>query len=494
MKRVVSLVGLVLQVILPGLAETKEPRSFAAPTAAGYCLALSPDGKYLAVPGQDGVLRLWDVATKKEARHLKAGQVSTWGVAFSPDSKRLAAAGADNSVRVWDVGTGKEIHLLRGHTSTVWFLTFSPDGNTIASGSEDLTIRLWSLATGKEVLRIGGSPSGVWPLAFAPDGKTLAAGYSNGALILWDPANGQRIRQLRKLASGVWPLVFSPDGRTLAAGLYNTTDVFLYDAATGNRRHLQLSQNLGWSLAFSPDGRTLMSGGGDAVVYCWEVATGKERARFLGHKAPVHAVGLSSTGRLAASTDQGGLNIVRDIPDLPEKINLAAGDLKGLWNDLKDADAAKAYRSIWTLQAAPAFAVPFLRERLQPRPVVLPDAKTLARLIADLDSDKFIARRDATVALEKLGKLAEKALRQALLDSPTPEKRMRIALLLSRLEGQQLTPDQVQTLRALEVLEILGTPAARKVFEELAKQENDSWLSQEAKASLVRLSRRVVMR
>jgi WD40 repeat protein len=65
-------------------------------------LAVSPDGKLLAVGGRDGVVRVWDVSTWAErARH-------DWGIggvnrlAFSPDGSTAAAAGA-KGVAVWDI-------------------------------------------------------------------------------------------------------------------------------------------------------------------------------------------------------------------------------------------------------------------------------------------------------------------------------------------------------------------------------------------------------
>jgi hypothetical protein len=490
MNRILGVFALMACIASTDGALARGQRAGGVASGVSFAIAISPDGKYVAVPGQDGILRLWEIGAKKDARTLPGTGVSAWSVAFSPDAKCVAASLADNTVRIWDVATGKETHQLKGHGSTVWFVTFTPDGKSLASGGEDLTIRLWDLTSGKEVTRIGDNPAGVWPLAFSPDGKTLAAGYSNGALILWDTASGKKVRQLSTRASGVWPLVYSPDGRTLAAGAYNATDVYLLDVGTGRVRHLQLAQNLGWSLAFSPDGRTLLSGGGDRIIHSWEVATGRERARYVGHQNPVYAIALGMAGRMAASIDSQGSIMTWDVPGLPKLVNLAARDLDSLWGDLKDSDAEKAYRAIWTLTTGPKLAIPYLRERLQPKKVAAPDAREIDRLIADLDHDRFLTRRNATIALEKLGKLAEKALRKAAPKARTPEMRMRIELLLSKLDAEGLTADQVQAFRALEVLELLGTAEARKALEELAKQDTDDWLRNEAKASRVRIGRR----
>src|SRR4051794_8047353 len=75
--------------------------------------------------------------------------------------------------------------------------------------------------------------------------------------------------------------------------------------------------------------------------------------------------------------------------------------LEGWWADLAGADAARAYRAVCSLADRPREAIPFLRPRL--RPATTPDPRRLARLLADLDSDRFAARDQATRELAALG-------------------------------------------------------------------------------------------
>jgi tetratricopeptide (TPR) repeat protein len=64
-------------------------------------------------------------------------------VAFSPDGARLASAGEDGAVRVWDVATGQEALTLRGHAGPVRRVAFSPDGGRLASAGGDGTVKVW---------------------------------------------------------------------------------------------------------------------------------------------------------------------------------------------------------------------------------------------------------------------------------------------------------------------------------------------------------------
>jgi hypothetical protein len=107
----------------------------------------------------------------------------------------------------------------------------------------------------------------------------------------------------------------------------------------------------------------------------------------------------------------------------------------------------------------------------------------MARLLAALDSNRFAEREQAVQELEKLGFGAEPGLRQALATKPSPEVRRRIDRLLENLQRAPM----LQSLRALEILEHIGTVEAQQILESLAKGAPEARLTQEAKASLDRL-------
>src|SRR5262249_22175135 len=166
---------------------------------------------------------------------------------------------------------------------------------------------------------------------------------------------------------------------------------------------------------------------------------------------------------------------------------LSAQALDALWADLASKDATRAFDAVRKLSSSPDQALTLLKGRL--RPATPPDPKRLARLLADLNSDRFELRRQAQSELEELGELAEPALRQALAGDPPLDLRQRLERLLDNLSGPVRLAGQVRDLRAVELLELLGTPEARQLLQALAGGAPEARLTREARGAFRRLTR-----
>ena len=511
----------------------------------------SPDGKTLATTGADQAVRLWDAATGKELQRLSrpvkaATEQLPSGpplLAFLRGGRALASAWPDSAVVAWETATGKQlpggIPALAGSRP----LAFAPDGHTLAIVGPDGTVRVRDVLSGRELRRFGGpSPGGQAGAAqvlaaFAPDGRTLAlatgGGFRNPYLSstipaqgwidtstaavqvrLWELTSGRErgrmalgtgqpmhmIEFARVQGGDVWMggnltnhltlLALSPDGRTLVAALGGAPR--LYDLDTGRElRRLDDAPVVG-GFAFAPDGR-LLAIGERSGFSLWNVATGEMLCRVGGHEGVVNAVTFSPDGKALVSGATDTTALVWDVPRLlAQARRLRTGPspqrLEALWADLAGADAARAYRAVWALAAAPAYSVPFLGARLKAVPPV--DGAKLTRLVASLDDPRYATRQRAVRALEALGEIAEPSLRKVLDGEPSLELRRRVDGLLEKLEAPLTAPEALRALRAVEALERAGTAEARGVLEQLARGAVGARLTRDARAAVERLDRR----
>jgi dipeptidyl aminopeptidase/acylaminoacyl peptidase len=484
------LVALALVLVAPA-ARAGEPEMLPlSHRGAVTTCAFSPDGKLVATGGDDKAVRLWDLATGREVRRLDVGD-KVVQAAFAPDGRTIVVASADRGepLQLWDATTGKLVWKSLAGRGAVTSVAFSPDARRLAAGSDNNTVIALDAPTGRMLMIAQGHSAAVTTVAVSADGKSLATGGADNNVQLWDMPTGRLLSRFQGHKKGVECVAFSPDGKLLASGGKDNV-VRLWDLATGRELRQVEAQDAVRCVAFSPDGKTLALAGADKAVRLCEVATGKEARRFGGLQGKISGLAFSPDGkRLVTAGGEGGAivwDLTRDEKPLPKDLKLTAKELDALWADLAGDDARKTYAAVRQLRAATADSVPFLRDRLKPRPATA-DEKKIAALIADLDNDSFDVREKATKDLQELGKTAEPALRRAMAASPSAEARARMEKLLAKLGDAGLTPEQGRDLLAVRALEGAGTPEARKVLESLVRESPGWWVTKEAKAALERL-------
>jgi WD40 repeat protein len=273
----------------------------------GYkALAFSPRGDLLAwgsepAVGQHG-LSLWDLNACMEVACLvhSAGVVSA---AFSPDAHVIATLARDGMVRVWEVASRQVLASFQTES-----MDHSPNGLSVgwavsASMEQDLasvspeSASEPSLRLSNIRLRATGHFGDV---AFTPDGRWLAVSGLGTRVRLWDWADDRENTPLELPADGdnVTSLAISRDGRWLAAAAgFDHSTLHVWDLGTRSKLRLAGHKGSVFNLAFSPDARMLASVGGDQVLRLWDLA-GKDKPRQLrGNTDDVWAVAWSPDGR-----------------------------------------------------------------------------------------------------------------------------------------------------------------------------------------------------
>jgi WD40 repeat protein len=491
------------------------------------------DGKTLTSWGVDGAFRVWDTQSGKELRSTRVVGVGEY-FAVSPDGRTLADTLDETRLSLREAATGKELHEVQMPRNPFGTLAFSPDGKTLAVqglADKSLELVLYDVASGKSRPRIPvivNPPadgqirmpaSDVAGLTFSPDGKTLAALISAETLGLWDASTGrERLRIDEPDKRPIQGVVFAPDGRSFVLDLGHGL-LSLYESATGQQRRILQAEakdresqlyfqsvpfkNFGADTpamlystrpaagaAFSPDGRLLAHSLADGTILMWNVAAKRELSRLRGHRGYAATLSFSPDGNTLASGGRDTTCLIWDVAHLIRgaKPQAALVDAAACWSDLAGRDAARAYDAMCMLAADPSQAVRFLKDHLPPAAPA--DADKIAKLIAELDSDEFTVREKANEELDKISDAAAPLLRKALEADPSPEACKRLEKVLARAAGKAPSGEQLRSLRAVELLEMMATPEARQLLQKLAAGAPDARLTREAKAALERISHR----
>ena len=275
-----------------------------------YDIAISPLGDLVAVGtrdsytqvagrGQDGHVRLWDVARREEVATLVGHWHSVYSVAFSPDGGLLASAGvADHTVKLWDVARREAVATFEGHTGTIESVAYSPAGGLLASGGRDKTVRLWDVAARREVAVLEGHTGDVESVAFSPAGGLLASGGRDRTVRVWDVAARQEVAVLDRHTYTIEKVAFSPGGGLLAsAGSFDRT-VRLWDTATWNEIAVLTRAGVygALALAFSPDGGKLAVVLEKGKIDLWDVLS-EEVVEQYSYPGSLTSIVFSPDGR-----------------------------------------------------------------------------------------------------------------------------------------------------------------------------------------------------
>jgi WD40 repeat protein len=493
-------------------------------------LAFTPDGQTLASAGADGVLRLWHPATGQARGPVQDDDGAVMGTSVSPDGRTVAVVRRPGRLSLWDVTAGNELEKTPNLPEPIRAAVFALKGRTLVAASVTGNLHFWDYDKGVERWPARNVRESIRLLAAGDNGDTVAWCGCGRRVVLWDAKAGKELQQFRPQGNTISDLLISPDGATLfVAGLAGVRlfaveekaahrdlservegvsslavsldgrmlvtgghhgAVFLWETASGQQRRAMYGGTaLVGAAAFSPDVRLLATGSDDGFLRLWDVVTGRRLHTFTGHRGAIIAVAFAEGGSTLITAGRDGTALFWDLPALLEAglsktIDLSEAQVQALWRDL-GSDAPRAYEALETLRRAPSQSVPFLREHLVPVA-----AEKRDRRIKELDSDQYEIRIRATNELAQMGKFAEPGLRKLLAEKPTLEARKRAEDLLALLNNPAAMTEHLRALRAVEVLERIGTEPAQKVLQALADGAAEAPLTREANAALARCHRK----
>ncbi|KAF5547693.1 vegetatible incompatibility het-e-1 [Fusarium mexicanum] len=271
---------------------------------ASILVAVSPDNQLVASGGDDGTVKIWDIATGLCRNILDGHDENIHSITFLPDGQSLVSA--SKTIKVWDTKTGLCRQKLEGHDKHVESLSSSPDGQYLASGSLDRTIKIWSLKTW-QCLKILNDHSGkVTSVAFSSNNQYLVSGSADKTVKIWGVKLFSCLQTLVAHDDGVQSVALSPDSNRLAS--LSSHGIQIWDAATASGLPiLKIPSSSGTTIAFSAAGRCLALGTMEHGIKIFDAENGTMLQTLKDFDGSVTSVAFTADGHHLMSGSEDGL-------------------------------------------------------------------------------------------------------------------------------------------------------------------------------------------
>jgi WD40 repeat protein/HEAT repeat protein len=277
-------------------------------------LALSPDGRFVAVAVGDGTVQILRAEDLHPVRILSGHRGPAISVSYSKDGRLLSSTGIDGRVLLWDLKrSDSPMETVPALATRVYEVLASPSKQRLVTAGEGVRFQLWDIEGTQPIhlaeLVTEGAP---WrAFAFSPDGSLFASsfGASGRELRIWETRKGTQLAQLDTQRFEIRSLAFTHDGTSLAVGCSDGSILTW-------KRHGDEWDGLGIlkgrlapasAAAFAPDMRTLAVGGtlndSSAAVELWDVDRQSVRKTLMGPRGEVRTLTYSRDGQMLAATD-----------------------------------------------------------------------------------------------------------------------------------------------------------------------------------------------
>jgi WD40 repeat protein len=297
-----------------------------------WAVAVSPDGRFVAVSDEGGGVMLYDAASRRplgKPYRFCCGGVQT--LEFSPDGSTLAVGGSER-LDLIDPRTRERHHRVAlpsypSDSVVAVALVFLANGRDLVveqthddSHDHDAALEAPASVLTRLNVRTGaieGRPLRVGRhasrgMSATADGRRLfvTVPRDNATYAI----DSKRLRVLRRHPVGDPFGAVSPDGRLFALGSA-TGGLRLLDLRSGRVQRFRGRHDAAINaMRFAPDGRTVVTSGADGNVIVWDVERGELRETFSAHgEGAIWGLALSSDGRTLYSAGTDARAIVWDL-------------------------------------------------------------------------------------------------------------------------------------------------------------------------------------
>lgn len=237
----------------------------------------------------------------------------------------MATAGEDGTVRVWDIATHVERAAFRGHSDGVRKINFSPDGTRLASCGQDLRICIWNVDTDPRGFHFQGTQAGggeyAGGLAFSTvDDALVLVSQANQSILRYNFTNGEllssvEIPMIKSYSYARRDQVLQSNAAQLASSDPEHPGILkIWDVQSGKLKASLVHESKPVCVAWSDDGSVIVTTSEsdirvgqldhkkvDTHVRVWDSQTGKQRNQWVIGGERVTGLSVDIRGELVAA-------------------------------------------------------------------------------------------------------------------------------------------------------------------------------------------------
>jgi len=156
------------------------------------CIAISPNGKHLALGFSDNYIRIINTDTLALEYQFEAHTNSIFTVAFSPNGNYLLSGSRDAHLKIWEVNNGYQHHSsIVAHLFAINHIVYHPSGEYFATCSMDKSIKIWDAQSFKllkviDKARHAGHGTSVNKLYWNENPEVLVSCSDDRSISIWD--------------------------------------------------------------------------------------------------------------------------------------------------------------------------------------------------------------------------------------------------------------------------------------------------------------------
>ncbi len=226
--------------------------------------AFHPLGHLLALGTASGRVDIWNPQTQERLYTLEAHQAPITSVAFSQDGQYLGTVDLDGRVFIWNTNAWTQAfyRFYGPGVVPVRDLTFAPD-NTFLTGVAWTNLYIWDMEEEKNKFVVPEDLVLLQSLALHPSGNPIALGTEDGRVLLWDPIRWEFQGTLTGMEASILALQYDTSGERLIGLTQQEVLVWRQGPEPESRHPLPFQAQ---DMLLLPDGRLLVVGAGWGVL------------------------------------------------------------------------------------------------------------------------------------------------------------------------------------------------------------------------------------